>query len=120
MHIPGAAWTLFLYRYKGDLDETKKKKQSNWKHLCVSYPVGLCAFFHIMVMKDKDQILSNISPFNSSSVCEVQAYHCDVVSRFTLLIWCVIWLAPSHYKLHISSVNMHLLTERDQRKHPDL
>lgn len=87
-------------------------KHSNWGHLSfsVSSSVRQCAFFHTMVMKDKDQILGNSSP-SSSSVCEVQAYPCNVVSRFTLLIWCVIWRTPSLYKLNISSVNMHLVTK---------
>lgn len=53
--------------------------------LSVSSSVRQCAFFHTIVMKDKDQILGNISP-SSSSVCEVQAYPCDVVSPDSLLI----------------------------------
>lgn len=76
-----------------------------------------CAFFHTMVLKDKDQMEGDTSP-SSSSVCEVRAYLRDDVSRSTRLICCVIWLTPSHYKLDISSVNMHPLTESWPKRTP--
>lgn len=89
-------------------------KHSNWKHLSVSVLLLCRVHFSLQWLwriRISLRILGNIFLF-SGSVREVRAYHCRVVSRFTFLMCCVIWQTPSRYKLNITSVNMHLVTER--------